>query len=536
VLIRKIHSPSEPEKNHPLSPERALAEAALEREQNLFASGPVTLFRWKPKENWLVEYVSPNITQFGYQASECIGGKLVYTDIVHPDDRARIATELQDYTEAGATSFEQNYRIVKKDGLSRWVYSFISVVRNSNNQISHGDGYILDITETKLAQIALYQQAEREHLVGQIQARIRSSLDLEAILNTAAAEVRQFLGTDRVVIFRFRADWSGDVVVESVAAESMAILHRKIYDPCFGETYVRQYQEGRVRAIEDIYTAGLGECHVNFLTNCQVRANLVVPIIQNDQQSQNSPTSSPIKGEGKIPNSLWGLLIAHHCTGPRQWEPWETELLKQLATQIAIAIEQSQLYQQLAVANQELQNLASLDGLTKIANRRRFDEVLTQEWQRLIVEQIRLSLILCDIDCFKAYNDTYGHQAGDACLQQVATAIRDTCRNFPPERVYFVARYGGEEFAVILPNTDVYDAIAVAGEIRRQVKTLAIPHQKSSVCEYVTLSLGVASADATKGVPERLIAAADKALYRAKSQGRDRVVSAAQEKGISNPS
>lgn len=261
-----------------------------------------------------------------------------------------------------------------------------------------------------------------------------------------------------------------------------------------------------------------------------------MPIIQNDQQSQNSPTSSPIKGEAKIPNSLWGLLIAHHCTGPRQWEPWETELLKQLATQIAIAIEQSQLYQQLALANQELQNLASLDGLTKIANRRRFDEVLTQEWQRLIVEPIRLSLILCDIDCFKAYNDTYGHQAGDACLQQVATAIRDACRNFPPERVYFVARYGGEEFAVILPNTDVYDAIAVAEEIRRQVKTLAIPHQQSFVCEYITLSFGVASADATKALPEMLIAAADKALYEAKSQGRDRVVSAAREKVISNPS
>ncbi|MDB9514544.1 GGDEF domain-containing protein [Kamptonema animale CS-326] len=128
------------------------------------------------------------------------------------------------------------------------------------------------------------------------------------------------------------------------------------------------------------------------------------------------------------------------------------------------------------------------------------------------------------MDCFKAYNDTYGHQAGDACLQQVATAIRDACREIPPERLYLVARYGGEEFAVILPNTGITDAIAVAEEIRRRIQTLAIPHQQSFVSEYITLSLGVASADAAEALPETLIAAADKALYEAKSLGRDRVV------------
>ncbi|MDF0553325.1 diguanylate cyclase [Kamptonema sp. UHCC 0994] len=501
-----------------------LAEEALEREEHLFTNGPVTIFRWKPEEKWPVEYVSQNVVQFGYQASDFISKKLFYANIIHPEDLARVMAEVKSYSEAGVKSFEQNYRIVKGDGLSRWVYDFTSVVRNSIGEISYYDGYVLDITESKLAQISLCQQAERERLVGQIQARIRSSLDLEAVLNTAAAEVRQFLETDRVIIFRFRPDWSGDVVVESLNKGTISILNTNIYDPCFGETYVGQYQKGRIRAVEDIYNGGLNQCHINLLSNCHVRSNLVVPIIQTDQKVKKSPSSSVVDWEGKTQNSLWGLLIAHHCQETRQWQSWEMELLKQLATQIAIAIEQSQLYQQLELANQELQNLASLDGLTKIANRRRFDEVLTQEWQRLIVEPIRLSLILCDIDCFKAYNDTYGHQAGDTCLQQVALAIRDTCREIPPERLYLVARYGGEEFAVILPNTDIVDAIAVAEEIRRRIQVLAIPHKKSLVSEYITLSLGVASADAAQGLPETLIAAADQALYKAKFQGRDRVV------------
>jgi diguanylate cyclase (GGDEF)-like protein/PAS domain S-box-containing protein len=171
--------------------------------------------------------------------------------------------------------------------------------------------------------------------------------------------------------------------------------------------------------------------------------------------------------------------------------------------------------------NYTLQRLANIDGLTQVANRRRFDEWLRQVWRQLTREQVPLSLIFCDVDHFKLYNDTYGHQAGDNCLQQVAQAISRQVKR-PAD---LVARYGGEEFAVILPNTPGEGALAVAQTIRQEIHSLKIPHAQSRVSEYVTLSLGVVSMVPTQGLsPEDLISNADKALYKAKEQGRDRII------------
>ncbi|MCS6814647.1 MAG: PleD family two-component system response regulator [Cyanobacteria bacterium] len=176
---------------------------------------------------------------------------------------------------------------------------------------------------------------------------------------------------------------------------------------------------------------------------------------------------------------------------------------------------------ELQLANTKLVQLVNLDGLTQVANRRRFDECLQHEWQRLTREQAPLSLILCDIDLFKLYNDTYGHQMGDTCLQQVAQVIHNSARR-PAD---LVARYGGEEFAVILPNTTADHARCVAESIRQQVEALKIPHCSSVVQPYVTLSLGVAGIVPTLGTaPYTLISLSDRALYLAKQAGRNRVV------------
>lgn len=182
-------------------------------------------------------------------------------------------------------------------------------------------------------------------------------------------------------------------------------------------------------------------------------------------------------------------------------------------------IDRQQTQAALQTVNHELERLTTLDGLTQVANRRCFDQYLAQEWRRLMRDQQPIALIMCDADYFKRYNDTYGHQAGDDCLQTLAMTMKETVKR-PAD---LVARYGGEEFAVILPNTDLSGAISIAQTIRAAVNHLNLIHETSETGN-LTLSLGVSSMiPGQTGSPEALIAAADRALYRAKQQGRDRV-------------
>jgi PAS domain S-box-containing protein len=187
--------------------------------------------------------------------------------------------------------------------------------------VAHG------ITEYKQAEDNLRQQAERERLLSAIAQRMRQSLDLQEILNTTVVELRQLLQIDRVVIYRFEPDWSGYVIVESVAAGWTSMLGRKLYDPCLAtEQCITPYAQGRISSIADIHTAGLADCYVELLDQFQVQANLVIPILQS--------------------SSLWGLLVAQHCSAPRPWLPWEIDVLREFSAQLSVSLQQSQLYQQ----------------------------------------------------------------------------------------------------------------------------------------------------------------------------------------------
>jgi len=188
-------------------------------------------------------------------------------------------------------------------------------------------GLFNNITQRLQAEEALRQQLAKEKLVRTITHRIRQSLDLRECLQTTADEVRQFLRTDRVLVYRFQPDWSGQVIVESVGNDWAAALNETVHDPCFGEQYVELYRQGRIGQCANIYTAGLPPCYIEFLARLQVVACLVVPILQGED--------------------LWGLLIAHHCQGPRPWRQLDIDLLSELADQVSMAVHQAELYQQL---------------------------------------------------------------------------------------------------------------------------------------------------------------------------------------------
>ncbi|MEB3163105.1 MAG: diguanylate cyclase [Prochlorothrix sp.] len=346
---------------------------------------------------------------------------------------------------------------------------------------------------------SLVVEIRQEKLINEVAQKIRQSLDLDDILNTTVTEVRELLQTDRVLLFRFDDQWRGKVVKESVAVGCPSIIGEVIEDSCFSNGYGEVYRQGNFRAISDISRAGISDCHRQMLANYGVKANLVMPVIYREH--------------------LWGLLIAHHCRSTRQWQDHEARLLNRLATQAAIAISQGELYQNLEQLNHELRQLSTRDGLTQVANRYSFDEYFRQEWLRAQRQGHSIALFLVDVDCFKQFNDTYGHPAGDRCLYQVAQALQQGV----PRSSSLVARYGGEEFAIVVPNLARMAAWELAQRLRQAVQLLHIPHRQSPHNE-VTVSIGViCRSPLPEQQPEMYIQEVDQALYRAKAAGRNRV-------------
>ena len=195
-----------------------------------------------------------------------------------------------------------------------------------------------------------------------------------------------------------------------------------------------------------------------------------------------------------------------------------SDIVREVAEKSA-ALEQANA--QLREANATLQRLSNSDGLTGVANRRRFDRGLRSEWRRAYREHAELSLLLIDIDDFKAYNDGYGHLAGDDCLKRIAGAWnRATSR---PGDLF--ARYGGEEFAVLLPRTNAARALRCAEQLQDALAALALPHRFARASELITASMGVATLTPDVRIrPSDFIRRADRALYVAKAEGRNRVV------------
>ena len=413
---------------------------------------------------------------------------------IHPQDLAKCRNRFNQAL-AENTGFTLDYRLQNNDGECRWISNYAVPKFTINGRFAGFVGYCFDITSHKKVEHELLRRASIDRLLAQITQKIHTSLDLNQILQTTVVEVNQFLKAEKIQINKVEADNQLTLLFESKLSEY---------------TLSCDVNESKQLPLE------LFRHHFDSLSKGQIVTQDGIPLNQL-QVNSCSTLMMPIHSSEK----LWGLLCMEHCLVPRQWTEEEIKLLRRVAMELSVAIQQANLYKQLELANQELEQLSVIDGLTKIANRRKFDNYLTTEWTRSIRTQNPLSVILADIDHFKLYNDTYGHQAGDRCLEAVAQAISRVVKR-PAD---LVARYGGEEFVLVLPNTPIAGAKYLAQQIRLRIKALKIPHINSAVDLYVTLSLGISSCIPRPDLSsDLLIAAADQGLYKAKETGRNRAV------------
>ncbi len=274
-----------------------------------------------------------NLTGYTMQEANASGD---FTNLLFPNpfDRQTALERLKLLDYLGATC-ESETTIHTKSGELKDVLVTTSLVSLRSRKMFLSAYH--DITQRKRNEEKLKQQSERERLVGAITLEIRRELNPDKILATTVSEVRQLLQADRVVVYQFRPDWGGTIVVESVLSSSDSILGISINDPILSQEYIDKYRHGRTSTIDDAQTANISDCYREMLKQFQIRANLVVPIAFSEK--------------------LWGLLIAHQCYEPRSWQQFEVELLKQIANHVAIAIQQADLYQERQILNTELQVL-----------------------------------------------------------------------------------------------------------------------------------------------------------------------------------
>lgn len=489
--------------------QRQATKAALHyseaRLRAVFEQSTVGLAFMAPSGQFL--QVNPAYTTMtGYSKTELL--TMTCSEIVHPDDGVQFQSQIEQLLNGEEAALCLEIRYCCKDGQHRWVNLNLSAIRvHADNVLSFLASIAVDITDRKQTEQVRLQQTTQEQAFNRVVKTIRSSLDLKTIFATAVHEAANLLEICRVGIVQYQPErhcWQH--VMEYRCREDIPdTLGLEI--PDLDNPFAEQLKRFEVvhcdatETITDPINQGIAEQFPG--------SWLLVPLIVND--------------------TIWGSFSLFHEPSLGPFADHQIELIKRLADQIAIAIQQANLYSQLQTANQQLQYLATHDSLTQLTNRRYFDDQLQGKWERLLctVESAWLALILCDIDYFKQYNDFYGHLQGDNCLILVAQALRQGIQR-PAD---IISRYGGEEFAIILPATDDTGAIHVVQQLQAAIAALDLPHAASEISHQVTLSFGIAcvhkaasarlstTTDETFSTPIHI---ADQALYQAKSQGRNR--------------
>ncbi len=447
-----------------------------------------------------IQYVNPIVeSRLGQSRAELMGRTFAELGLA-----ASVVSRWQTaISEVFATGQEQLLETVEHLFASE--HTFYSRLVPERDRRGHIQSVLIisrDVSNLKATQTVLQQRADQEQTLRLIAQHIRESLDLDVILTTAVTEVQRSLQADQVLIFQLHSETVGQITATAVHPNWPMIIELHEVDAPFPPECYAYYAQGQGRIVISHAQDSQGDPIPECVPIGNVQSKIVAPIIQHVP-------------EGPI---LWGLIMAHACAALRQWQSDELAMLQHVADQLAIAIQQSELHQKLCAANQELENLSNTDALTQIANRRHFNTILKQEWQHSLRRQRELTLILCDIDYFKQFNDIYGHPAGDDCLVAVAQALT-SCINRATD---CIARYGGEEFAAILPHTPIAGAETIVHAMQTAISDLAIVHQGHANTSVVTLSYGITAITPTIHMaPDHLLRWADQALYQAKQNGRN---------------
>ena len=430
---------------------------------------------------------------------------------VHPEDLEWVLEFVRYHLERVTPNYYAEYRLRDRTGRYRWVLDRGQAQWDDRGQPVRMSGSLTDVT-------LRHQSEEQLQLLLVTGQAIVQAEDLEQTFNSVLAKLCQ------IAEWNVGEAWTLDTELGQLAycwgthsreedlgrLRSLLAFEKERRPLLFGKN---QGLPGRIWAQNSpLWIENLAEASDLLAEDEQSEPGQSERVLL-QQAGLQSVHGLPIYAEGKIL-----AVLAFFSLVPRPRDDRVVDLTQAVTTQLSSFMLRKQTEQALTRANTELQRLATLDGLTQLANRRKFDEYIHTEWRRALRDGQPISLLLCDVDHFKRYNDCYGHQAGDACLRWVAHALQDQANRASD----LAARYGGEEFAIILPSTDLSGAVAVAEHVVSAVRELTIPHEGSSVSDCITVSVGVASAIPRTGtLPTRLIAQADRNLYQAKAMGRN---------------
>ncbi|WP_163834163.1 GGDEF domain-containing protein [Spartinivicinus ruber] len=371
----------------------------------------------------------------------------------------------------------------------------------AEQELNHYREHLEDLIESRTALLQRREQAEK--LVARLSTKF-ISLQIDAIEQTvdhALSIIGQFFESDYSYIYLISED--GQYLYKAFEWRNSEITHTKsLPKVMFIDEYPwLQSRLGHNTQIPDIsLLTGEANLEKDLFEGAGVGSFAMVPLRMQEH----------LRG-------IFGQAVANNT---KTWTIDDFVLMRLFGDMVVSALIRKDMEIKLRDANEKLTRLAIQDGLTGLSNRRHFDQTLKMEYIRFSRTRSPLSLIICDVDYFKKYNDFYGHDAGDRCLKQVAHILEDIFKR----ETDLAARYGGEEFAVILPSTGPEDALELANQLRERVCDLQIPHAASPISSWVTVSVGVLTVDESIITDlDQLIPTVDKALYRAKDNGRNRV-------------